>query len=75
MSGSGNAQNKNEFTEGNFEFNTKKNKFFVFRNTNPKYGKREVELRRLPVEYWTPILHKLKADGKLNIDESNGCKL
>uniref|UniRef100_A0A0N5BUH4 COX assembly mitochondrial protein n=1 Tax=Strongyloides papillosus TaxID=174720 RepID=A0A0N5BUH4_STREA len=45
------------------------------RNTNPKYGKREVELKRLPVEYWTPILHKLKAEGKLNIDESKGCKL
>uniref|UniRef100_A0A0K0F2S6 COX assembly mitochondrial protein n=1 Tax=Strongyloides venezuelensis TaxID=75913 RepID=A0A0K0F2S6_STRVS len=45
------------------------------RNMNPKYAKIEVEMRRLPIEYWTPILHQLKAEGKLNIDESNGCKL
>uniref|UniRef100_A0A0N4Z6G7 COX assembly mitochondrial protein n=1 Tax=Parastrongyloides trichosuri TaxID=131310 RepID=A0A0N4Z6G7_PARTI len=45
------------------------------RDHNPKYGKRQVELKRLPESYWTPILHQLKAEGKLNIDESNGCRM
>ncbi|CEF63916.1 COX assembly mitochondrial protein 2 homolog [Strongyloides ratti] len=45
------------------------------RDTNPSYGKRTYESKRLPIEYWTPTLHKLKSEGKINIDESNGCKI
>uniref|UniRef100_A0A7E5A1F5 COX assembly mitochondrial protein n=1 Tax=Panagrellus redivivus TaxID=6233 RepID=A0A7E5A1F5_PANRE len=45
------------------------------RDNNPKYGKRFVELKHLPEDYYTPILHKLKSDGLLNTDSNNGCKI
>lgn len=51
---------------------------FSFRNTNPKYAKRLVELRRLPEEMYTPALRKLKEEGRLIIDEntnSGGCSV
>ena len=49
---------------------------YFFRANNPKYGKRYVELKKLPDDYYTPMLKKLKAEGKLNLDsESSGCKI
>ncbi|CAD5215120.1 unnamed protein product [Bursaphelenchus okinawaensis] len=46
------------------------------RDTNPKYGKRLVENKRLPESYYTPALKKLKEQGVLLLDtESTGCKI
>lgn len=49
--------------------------YFVFRNNNPTYSKRLVELKRLPEEYYTPALKKLKDQGILIIEDSAGCKI
>uniref|UniRef100_A0A914GYG8 COX assembly mitochondrial protein n=1 Tax=Globodera rostochiensis TaxID=31243 RepID=A0A914GYG8_GLORO len=45
--------------------------------TNPKYGKRLIEAKRLPEEKYTPALRKLKEKGELILDESNrgGCSI
>ncbi|KHN84202.1 COX assembly mitochondrial protein 2 -like protein [Toxocara canis] len=45
------------------------------RNNNPQYTKRVVELRHLPENYYTPVLRKLKAEGRLNTDKISGCKI
>ncbi|KAH7731235.1 Protein C35D10.17 [Aphelenchoides avenae] len=46
------------------------------RNHNPRYQKRLVELNRLPEDYYTPALWKLKREGLLNLDgDEKGCKL
>uniref|UniRef100_A0AC34R354 COX assembly mitochondrial protein n=1 Tax=Panagrolaimus sp. JU765 TaxID=591449 RepID=A0AC34R354_9BILA len=45
------------------------------RSNNPKYGKRYAELKKLPFDYYTPMLKKLKAEGKLNLDSDSGCKI
>uniref|UniRef100_A0AC35G4Z3 COX assembly mitochondrial protein n=1 Tax=Panagrolaimus sp. PS1159 TaxID=55785 RepID=A0AC35G4Z3_9BILA len=45
------------------------------RDHNPKYGKRYAELKHLPFEYYTPVLKKMKEEGKLNTEGLSGCQI
>ncbi|KIH58241.1 hypothetical protein ANCDUO_11554 [Ancylostoma duodenale] len=48
----------------------------LFRDHNPPYSKRIVELRNLPEEYWTPVLKKLKEDGVMpDLTRTDGCRI
>ncbi|VDM82128.1 unnamed protein product [Strongylus vulgaris] len=58
----GSVQKKNEYGEG--------------KDHNPSYSKRVVELRNLPEDYWTPLMHKLKKDGIMpDLTRSEGCRI
>ncbi|MFH4976174.1 hypothetical protein AB6A40_002883 [Gnathostoma spinigerum] len=45
------------------------------RRHNPSYGKRMVELKRLPPEYYTPALKKLEKEGVLKLDKESPCRI
>ncbi|KAL3103005.1 hypothetical protein niasHT_026453 [Heterodera trifolii] len=47
------------------------------RASNPSYGKRLVEIRRLPEANYTPALKKLKEKGELILEETKrgGCSI
>ncbi|GMT00868.1 hypothetical protein PENTCL1PPCAC_23042, partial [Pristionchus entomophagus] len=47
----------------------------LYKNNNPRYGKRIVELQHLPEDHFTPALIKLREEGKLPQFNTQGCKI
>ncbi|GMR53928.1 hypothetical protein PMAYCL1PPCAC_24123, partial [Pristionchus mayeri] len=48
----------------------------LHKDNNPRYAKRLVELQNLPEDYYTPVLHRMKEEGKLpHLNEQSGCKI